>query len=175
MSERTETLQSIAMFDGLSDEDIQRLTEVAQFVDFEPGELILHEGGNGQNLWVLLEGKCEVYKHQHEGASPGNPVLLAEIGPNSHFGELSFFHPALHSADVRAKTPVRVFQLTREAFDALAQAGSCAPYKLAYNAMASVSERLRRMDQWVTRLLGKEQLDTRVNEWEEFRQKLFPA
>lgn len=176
MSEQTETLHGIAMFEGLSDEDMQRLIEVAQFVDFKPGELILHEGGNGQNLWVVLEGECEVYKHQHDGATPGNPVLLAELGPHSHFGELSFFHAALHSADVRAKTDVRVFRLTRKAFDALAKAGSCAPYKLAYNAMATVSERLRRMDHWVTELLGNNShLDTHATEWEQFRQKLFPA
>jgi len=175
MSLQAETLQSIAMFDRLNDNEMERLLEVAHFVEFKPGELILHEGGNGQNLWVVLEGTCEVFKHQHDGPSRAKPVLLAEIGPRSHFGELSFFHSALHSADVRAKTQVRVFRLTREGFDSLASEGSCVPYKLAYNAMASVSERLRRMDEWVSQLLGDAHLDTHVTEWEEFRQKLFPA
>lgn len=176
MNDQIDTLQGIAMFDGLSTEDMQRLTEVAQIMEFEPGELILHEGGNGQNLWVVLEGECEVYKHQQDGTTPGNSVLLAELGPHSHFGELSFFHAALHSADVKAKTHVRVFRLTRKAFDALAKAGSCAPYKLAYNAMATVSERLRRMDKWVTELLDHSQIDNHhMTEWEQFRQKLFPA
>jgi len=175
MSLHTESLQSIAMFDRLNDNEIQRLLEVAQFVEFKPGELILHEGGNGQNLWVVLEGTCEVLKHKQDGAVAGKPVLLAEIGPQSHFGELSFFHSALHSADVRAKTHVRVFRLSREAFDLLAREGSCVPYKLAYNAMAGVSERLRRMDQWVSQLLSDANLETHVTEWEQFRQKLFPA
>ncbi len=175
MNTQTEALRSIAMFDRLGEDEMQLLLKVANFVEFKPGELILHEGGNGQNLWVVLEGTCEVFKHQQDGGSRTKPVLLAEIGPRSHFGELSFFHSALHSADVRAKTHVRVFRLTREGFDTLAQEGSCVPYKLAYNAMASVSERLRRMDEWVSQLLDDGQLDSHVNEWEEFRQKLFPA
>jgi hypothetical protein len=86
---------------------------------------------------------------------------------------MSFFHPAPHSASVRAKTPLRVLRVERAHYDELAKGGCPGAYKLACNVVACLAERLRRMDEWTASLLAEDALDRRVPEWNEFRQKLF--
>ena len=59
-----------------------------------PGELIVRQGKSSQNLWVVLEGKCEVVRYPDE--TPHDSLILAMLEPYSHFGEMSFFSPAPH-------------------------------------------------------------------------------
>ena len=56
-----EVLQQIALLEGLSPTECRQLVEIATTVDFNPGEIVLHQGQRGQRLWILLEGKCEVF------------------------------------------------------------------------------------------------------------------
>ncbi len=65
---------------------------------------------------------------------------------------MSFFSPATHSASVRAKTDVQLLRLARADYDDLIRDGVSAGYKVAYNVLQSMADRLRRMDDWVARL-----------------------
>ena len=81
-------------------------------------------------------------------------MVLAELEPYSLFGEMSFFSPAPHSANVVAKTPVKLLSIARSDYDDLIRDGVSAAYKLAYNVVESVADRLRRMDEWIAELAG---------------------
>ncbi len=165
-------LAAIPLFANLDECELRNLAEATETLSFESGETLIREGGDGRNLWVILEGRCEVLKHRTRDGED-ETVVLDVLEPFSHFGEMSFFHAAPNSADVRAQSKVRLLRLTRPAFDALANCGTAAPYKVAYNALGCVAERLRRMGDWVTQLMQRETLREHVTEWEEFRRKLF--
>ena len=97
-----QVLRSIPLFTGLNESECRQVAEVIQLHSFAAGEPVIRQGESSRNLWVLLEGNCHVCKHLLPDDPDSESVLLATIGPYQHFGEMSFFHPAPHSADVRA-------------------------------------------------------------------------
>ena len=169
-----ETLKNIPLFEGFSDEECRQMQRATRVVEAQPGEVILHQGQCSRNLWILLEGRCEVFNEpQSDGSATRRPVLLAELEPYNQFGEMSFYRSAPHSASVRAKTPVRLLRIERGDYERLVSRGSAAAYKLACNAVESLAERLERMDDWVAQLVHDSSNAPRVGEWENFRKKLF--
>jgi CRP-like cAMP-binding protein len=108
----------------------------------------------------------------------GEQLALAVLEPYSIFGEMSFFHKAPHSASVRAQTSVELLCIARGDYDDLIREGAWGAYKLAFNAVASLAERLRRMDEWVAELAGEparaiSSTEGRSSEWADFRDRMF--
>jgi CRP-like cAMP-binding protein len=168
-----EILQQVALLKGLTESECRQLMGIAATVDFQPGEIVLHQGQRGQRLWILLEGKCEVFIPPTNGDTSRQLVVLATLETFSNFGEMSFFDGAPHSASVRAQTPVRLWRIDRESFDVLLKKQSAAAQKLLMNTVSSLAGRLRRMDEWVTDLVARNQIDKKVPEWKQLREQLF--
>lgn len=168
-----EVLKQIALFKGLTEAECRQLMEVASIADFQPGEIVLHQGQRGQRLWILLEGKCEVFVPAVNGKVNRQAVVLATLEPFNNFGEMSFFDGAPHSASVRAHTAVQLLRIEREQFDVLLAKQAPAAQKLILNIVSNLSVRLRRMDEWVTDLVAKNQIDQHVPEWKKLREQLF--
>ncbi len=119
-------LKRIPIFSGFTEAECRQLADLATITEFEPGNVVVQQGQTSQDLWILLEGSCEVIRHLDDkkagadGKKPGvdgkksidgkqspsksGPLELAVLEPYSSFGEMSFFHPAEHSASVRART-----------------------------------------------------------------------
>jgi CRP-like cAMP-binding protein len=164
-------LENLPIFEGMTAAERQQLLAIASTMEFTPGEVVLRQDRRSQNLWVVLEGKCQIIKHVP--AQPPSELVLAEMGKHEHFGDMSFFHDAPHSASVKAVTRLRLLRLERRHYEELIQAGSLAAYKLAYNTIDELADRLRKMDVWVTDLLSKDLPDRQASEWNRFREKLF--
>jgi CRP-like cAMP-binding protein len=168
-----QVLRSIPLFHNLNETECRQIAEVIQMHSFAAGETVIRQGESSRNLWVMIEGTCEVAKR----VSPEDPdsasIVLAVLEPYSHFGEMSFFHPAPHSADVRAKTNVKLLKISHVDYQDLIAEGVWAAYKLAYNVVQGLAERMRRMDQWVTDLMNHSKEAGAQPEWSEFREKLF--
>ncbi len=168
----TEEMARLPIFAGMSAKEIEQLAKIAEIKSYRPDEVILDQGQNSQNLWVILEGKCQVVKLA--GADNSHTVDLADLGPRDHFGEMSFFHAAPHSASVKAQTTVRVLRISRTDFDRLVELGCAAAYHLALNSVEQLADRLRRMDDWVTDLVANMNDNHQTeHEWSRFRDKLF--
>lgn len=172
-------LAQMSIFAGMSDLQRRQIVEIATTVEFSPGETILRQGDSSQNLWIVVEGQCEVTRKNGVGHAGDEAIVLAELGPYSQFGEMSFFHAAPHSASVQAKTPVALLRVEKQRFDQLVEDQCWAAYMLAENIIHQLAERLRRMDQWVADLLAEETpqeaapQERVVAEWHSFREKLF--
>lgn len=171
-----QTLQRIPAFRELNESECRQLVEIAQEKSFAPGQKVLEQGKSSQYLWILVEGQCEVVKDtpQH------GPVVLAELEPYNLFGEMSFFSPAPHSANVVAKTAVRLLCICRADYDDLIRDHCGAAYKLAYNIAVGLSSRLRRMDDWLAELAADHHplahdAAPRSDEWRQFRDKMFQS
>jgi CRP-like cAMP-binding protein len=168
----SENLRRIPLFEGFTSEEFDRLEKAAKVSTLAPGDLVLRQGERSQDLWVVLEGTCEVI-FENPAAAAQEPVVLATLEAMSHFGEMSFFHDAPHSASVRAKTSVRLLRLPRAKFDELLRTHSTIAAKLSVNVVRSLAERMRRMDQWVVELKTARGQAQDVAEWAELREKLF--
>ncbi len=168
-----DVLRQIPIFTGLSESESRQLAAIADEVEFAASQVVLEQGARSQQLWILLDGTCEVCHHRPGGNDPAKTVVLATLEPYSNFGEMSFFRPAPHSASVRAKTAVKLLLIERAKYDAMARCESLPACKLAINTVASLAERLRRMDDWVDELLSHGAAPEKIPEWSRLRATLF--
>ena len=97
-----DVLQKIPIFRNFNETECHQIADIASVEHYAAGEIILKQGDASQDLWVVLDGNCEVVKFKEDGHAPRRSLTLAVLEPYSHFGEMSFFHPAPHSANVRA-------------------------------------------------------------------------
>ncbi|HUY93370.1 MAG TPA: cyclic nucleotide-binding domain-containing protein, partial [Pirellulales bacterium] len=114
-----EVVRKIPMFRGLSEAEARHLAQIVGVADYAPAQTVIEQGAQSQRLWVLLEGKCEVWHTQNGQTPAADPVMLATLEPYSNFGEMSFFHPAPHSASVRAQSQVKLLYIERASYDRL--------------------------------------------------------
>jgi signal transduction histidine kinase len=59
---RPEDLRALALFDGLSGEQLAQLAEAGSEVVVEPGQELFHEGDHADSWWVLVEGAVELVR-----------------------------------------------------------------------------------------------------------------
>ena len=174
-SVNAESLKAIPLFQGFNATDYSQILDVMERVAFEPGRLILEQGGTSRDLWVLLEGSCEVSRRVVPGKADSKRVVLAMLEPPGHFGDMSFFSPSPHSADVKAVAAVTLLRITHSDYRDLINEGVQSAYKLAYNVTEALVRRLRRMDDWVAELAATTPAHEQAHrpEWQSFREKLF--
>lgn len=163
------TFSKCPLFRSMSSAERQEMLKLLESKSYAPGEVILSEGQSFQFIWVVLEGRCQVVKD----VGNSSEKELAILEPCGVFGEMSFFNPGPHSATVRAITRVEVVRLPRERYDTLLHAGSLAAYKLAFNTMSVLIERLRTMDEWLVQRREKTNGAEHHEEWMDFHAKLY--
>lgn len=159
------------VFADMTPDEREQVMTLLERETYPAGKIILREGDSTQLLWIIVSGRCEVFILRRDGTEN----RLAILEPGAVFGEMSFFHPAPHSANVRALTEVEVMRLSREKFDRLHDFAPGASCKIAANTAGIIADRLRRMDEWVRELVENSgEKSPRVKEeWEEFRAKLY--
>jgi len=163
------TLAKCALFRGMIASERQELLAMLENRSYSPGETILAEGESFQFVWIVLKGRCQVVKK----VKSAEEKELWVLEPCDVFGEMSFFNPAPHSASVRALSEVEVVRLPREKYDLLLRGGSLAAYKLAFNTMGVLVERLRRMDDWIADRMERNNAPEHHEEWMDFQSKLY--
>lgn len=108
--EHLESLRAVPMFAELPDDALERVAQCATEVEIEAGHVLIQPGQEGAGLFVLLEGVASV-------ELPGSTV---ECRAGEFLGELSMLAPGmLHTARVRASTPVRCLAINRADFERL--------------------------------------------------------
>ncbi len=157
------------IFLEMTPDECQEVLDLAEVTTFPAGETILHEGHSIQMLWIILRGRCEVVKSMENGQEQ----QLAVLERGGLFGEMSFFHPAPHSASVRALSEIQVMTLSREKYEQLEQSGLRAAYKIAASTARVLADRLRRMDEWAFDFVQRPDVGNHREEWREFRAKLY--
>lgn len=170
-------LLQIPLFRNLNPTERRQLAEITKLEPHAAGTVIVRQGEQCRNLSVVIEGKCEVVKHVENKNGDGQPnresFILALLGPYDQFGEMSFFYPAPHSADVRAQTAVQLLRIAYADYKDLLDESVMAAYKLSHNVVESLAQRLRRMDDWIAELLAHQPATAEhTREWSAFREKL---
>lgn len=156
------------IFDPLTPEQRRELLGLMKSHRFAPGQVILEEGERTGGIWIITEGRCEVVKR----SVAGKESSLAELGPGSIFGEMSFFQPMPHSATVRSLTPVVALELTTERYRQLEREKLRIAHTIAHSVAIVLSERLRRMDDWTSELIAQSP-NAKHDEWADFRAQLY--
>lgn len=102
-----DVLRQAPLFSGLDDESAGSLAASMSARTLRRGEVLFSEGDDGDQLYVVTEGKIKLGRT----SADGRENLLAILGPGQMFGELSFFDPGPRSATATAVTEVEVKSL----------------------------------------------------------------
>jgi CRP-like cAMP-binding protein len=107
---RLETLRSIPLFEGCSEESLQRILKLANEFEAGSGHVLIQPNEAGAGLFIVEEGTVAVDLH-------GKRI---ELGPGEFFGELALLDEgAVHAARVSVLTPIKCLAIRRDDFDDL--------------------------------------------------------
>jgi serine/threonine-protein kinase len=143
--EQDERYQSV----GELREDIEAFLRCGGWFEslrFSAGTIIVEEGDEADEAYIIETGVCEAYKIRS-----GKRHVLRAMGPGEVFGETAIFTGKPRSASVVAVDDVRVIAISREALDyELAERGWLATF------VKALAERFREFDARLTKLEADE-------------------
>ncbi|MEO0225603.1 MAG: cyclic nucleotide-binding domain-containing protein [candidate division WOR-3 bacterium] len=109
---KEEFIRGIEIFNALSEEEIKYIARRARFEHYAAGETVVHQGDEGDSLYVITCGEAEVL-HIGDGDTEQHITILRN---GSVFGEMSLLTGARRSATVRAKTPLDLILIDKKTF-----------------------------------------------------------
>lgn len=127
------------------------LAEQGQTQNLESGTMLMAEGQQATDLYIVLEGQMEVM-------APMGPdwIRVAELGPGSAIGEMAFLDGSPRSARVIATTRCSLLQITRESFEIFSLQRPDVAISFILELGRIVAFRLRRLEQFDTAEASRE-------------------
>ena len=122
-------------------------------LEFKEGELVFREGDLGTEMYIILEGKVEIFNELTEETQ-----ILAILEKGDFFGEMSILDDMPRAATARALTDVKVIPINGSTFDQMLRANP----EIAVRMMRKLSRRLRETDELLKSTLGTGGGGTRI-------------
>lgn len=101
-AERLELARSLAFFREFSAAEVGEMLKVGAWASFPAGTVLIAEGAETRELYVLADGLVAVSRHGQE---------VARLGQGDCFGEMAYLTGGRRSATVRALSPVTVLRI----------------------------------------------------------------
>lgn len=108
---RAEALERVDLLSPMSAGARQRLAELSRIERFGPGELVVRQGEEGTDWYIVLSGEVRVEIERNF-----EPVELARLGQGEFFGEMSLMTGEPRAATVRAVSECELLVVDRPAF-----------------------------------------------------------
>jgi CRP-like cAMP-binding protein len=134
-----DVVRKAPLFAALDEEAAESLIASMNRSHMERGDILFHEGDQGDRLYVIAEGKIKLGRT----SADGRENLLAILGPGEMFGELSLFDPGPRTATATAVAETQVLALGN---DQLKEYLSSRP-GVATTMLAALARRLRRTNE----------------------------
>jgi small-conductance mechanosensitive channel/CRP-like cAMP-binding protein len=141
---REETLRSMALFRGLTDNEIARLARELKPIPFAPGEALCRQGEEAHSLYIIKRGRVIVQVSGEGGARE-----VARLKEGDYFGEMALMTGEPRTATVLAESHVDALRLDKPAFHRLLTERP----ELAEQVAAALAARRAELEQ------AREQLD----------------
>ena len=122
-------LQSVPLFAGCSNADLQRIAAIADELDLAEGATLIREGERGREFIVVVDGTVRVSRKGRK---------LRDLGAGDFIGEIALVADVPRTATVTATSPVRLLVVTDRAFRDLLERTSSVSTKV----LQSLGERL---------------------------------
>ena len=110
-------LREIGFLKGRSEDTLERLAACMSERACAPGESVFAQGETGDEIVLVRRGRVRVSLRLGDGLDRH----VATFGRGDAFGEIAFLDRGARSASAVALTPVELFVLSRERFDALVE------------------------------------------------------
>lgn len=128
-------LRKSPLFEGLSDDELQRLMDNAKPLSLRAGEVLMKQGDPGDTAHVVVKGEFEITKQS------GQSLIKIDIrAPGDVLGEMALLSRAPRSATVTAVTDCETLCISKEAFDNLLSTSPSAAMAVLHWVMARLSQ-----------------------------------
>ncbi|MGQ9630691.1 MAG: SpoIIE family protein phosphatase [bacterium] len=135
--ESSEGLRRIPFFSKLREEDISKISGIAEVRALSGGDTIFEEGTPGEALYIVKSGRVRILK-----GSGRDREELGEMRAGDFFGELSLVDGGPHSTTARCEEDTELMVIKRADFDGLVEGDPAILRKM----LVSLSSRLMEAD-----------------------------
>ena len=105
--EKTIILKSVDLFKTIPAENLSRISQITEEVQFEANTPIFAEGDYGDSLFIVVNGNVKIHKGDTE---------LVTLGKGSCLGEMALLDDEPRSADATVTEDSILFQIEQEGF-----------------------------------------------------------
>jgi signal transduction histidine kinase len=128
-------LRKSPLFQGLSDDELGQLVDMAEPVSLHAGDILIKQGETGDSAYVVISGEFEIQKQS------GESLIKIDIrNPGDVVGEMALLARTPRSATVISKTDSEVLRIPQEAFEKLLSTSSTAAMAVLHWVMARLTQ-----------------------------------
>jgi CRP-like cAMP-binding protein len=138
MSELNKALRRVPFLESLKASQIEYLVKVGKRVSLDGEELLFRKGDSGRCMYVILEGRIQIYME----TSDGQAAVLRVLESGEFFGEMALLDGGERSANASTLSRCELFILERASFLNLITTYP----ELLTQLLSGLTERLRRTD-----------------------------
>lgn len=140
----SEIVSKIPFFNGVPEAQVAYiLSTCSETVLREPGEAVCHQDEEKYDLFILLEGRCEVFFNQRK---------VGDVLPVDTIGEMGFVAHSKRSATVKAAVTSKVVILDKKKFDAYLNEERAVSEMILKNIILSLNERIKKSNALINKL-----------------------
>ncbi len=134
---RMRFLQTVPLFQGLDERQLNRLAKRFNERSFNKGETIVNQGTLGIGLFIVVTGSADAVRAHPDGSTS----VVNHLEPKNFFGELSLLEDAPRTASVVAVEDSTCLVLTQLDFMSALKEDS----DMAISMLKEMARRFRRM------------------------------
>lgn len=140
MTSLISVLKKIALFHGLTDEQLARVAAVCVAAHLPEGSAIVERGAPGDRMYIITDGQVEVRRGDGRGAERTTVFL----GEGQVFGEIALLDQGARMASVvAAEGGAHVYMLDRTSFETLCRSDMSLGYIMMRNLALDLAFKLR--------------------------------
>jgi CRP-like cAMP-binding protein len=126
---KIDLIRHVPLFSGCSKKELERISMIADEIDFRSGKTLIKEGAPGREFFVLADGTAEISRK-------GKRIDTA--GPGEFFGEMALLTDQPRNATVTTTSDVDALVITASSFRSLVESNPL----IALKVMRAVADRL---------------------------------
>jgi serine/threonine protein phosphatase PrpC/CRP-like cAMP-binding protein len=130
---KREVLAGMPLFARLTERELLRALQVADVRSYEPGEVVIHEGDCGDELFIVLSGNVTVTRGE---------AVLTSLGRGEHFGEMALIRNLPRSATVTSDANSEIIVIRRADFFDILRTEHEMGVKLLWQFLGVLADRL---------------------------------
>ncbi|MDH5468055.1 MAG: cyclic nucleotide-binding domain-containing protein [Candidatus Aminicenantes bacterium] len=139
-----EELKKFKVFEGLTDAELENISEIARKEEYEAGKRIFDEKSQAAHLYTVLKGKVEIKMSADKGREL---MRLDMVGPGEIFGWSSVTEPYTLTAAAWTMEKTELLVFNGEVLRDLFKKNNHIGYKVMMRVASVISSRLRSLSQ----------------------------
>ncbi|MCC6748256.1 MAG: Stp1/IreP family PP2C-type Ser/Thr phosphatase [Deltaproteobacteria bacterium] len=135
VSLKIEVLKKMPIFRHLNYKELVRVMNLTEVRDYADQDLIIREGAEADELFIVLDGKVRLFKDE---------TFITYFQRGDHFGEMAMVDRSLRSASGAAEGRARLLVMRRQDFMDIIKNEPRLSVKLLWSFVQVMAERLRK-------------------------------